>query len=233
VNSLADIQNGLIVSCHMDPAMKIDAAVYLEGITQAAEQGGAAALRVEGVANVRNLRKKTSLPIIGLVLAKYDDGSDLITATLADIKQLTDAGADIVAVDGTNRQRPSGANGFSFLHEAVKHSEVPVWSDISTFEEGVRSAEIGADLVATTLSGYTRDSAQSNACEPDYELVSGLSSSLVIPVIAEGRVYSPEDAAQAISVGAYAVVVGTAITRPSLITKMFVSAMQPRKRGNF
>lgn len=213
--------------------MRLPEEEYMEALVQAVEAGGAGAVRVEGVENVRRLRKQTKLPIIGFVMGAYKDGSELITPTHDDARKLADAGADIVAVDGTNRVRPGGEEGFTFVDNLRSSMAVPLWCDICSFQEGIRCAELGADLVATTLAGFTPATTASGTYGPDYGLIGELSSSLVIPVVAEGRILTPEDAIAALEAGAWAVVAGKVITMPSILTKMFVSSMNQRNWGNF
>jgi N-acylglucosamine-6-phosphate 2-epimerase len=217
---------GLIVSCHGDEKEPFHSIELLLAYAKAAELGGAIALRLEGAANVERIRKQTALPIIAFAKGSYADQSELITPELSDIERLLGAGADIVALDVTQRKRPNGLDGFDFLEEARKRFPQPLWADCSIFREGVRAAELGVDYVATTLSGHTPDTEQADYKSPDLEFLHGLSGSLTIPVIAEGRIWTPEDAAQCMAMGAYAVVVGSAITRPRLITQMFVSALK-------
>lgn len=226
LSSLLDqIRNGLIVSCHADSAPMLDPHDLLHMYAAAAEEGGARAVRVEGVAAVAALRARTTLPIIGFVKGAYADGSDLITPTLEDVEGLFAAGADVVAIDATKRKRPSGADGFTFFDEARRRFARPLWADCSLFREGVRAAEAGADIVATTLSGYTPATAETDHGEPDVAMIRELALSLVIPVVAEGRIWSPQSAVRALEAGAHAVVVGSAITRPSVITRMFTEAL--------
>lgn len=222
---LDQIQNGLIVSCHADAAPMLDPHDLLHMYASAAEEGGARAIRVEGVAAVAALRSRTTLPIIGFVKGVYADGSDLITPALEDVEGLFTAGADVVAIDATKRKRPSGVDGFTFFDEARRRFSRPLWADCSLFREGVRAAEAGADIVATTLSGYTPATVETDHGEPDIAMIRELAMSLVIPVVAEGRIWSPQSAMRALEAGAHAVVVGSAITRPSVITRMFAEAL--------
>lgn len=221
---------GLIVSCQAegnDPFNKPD---YIAAFAKAAEMGGAVAIRADGIENIKAIKKIVSLPIIGLIRGKYDDDWTLITPDFIDVENLIKIGCEIIALDSTNRIRPNGYNGFDFLKEVKNKYKIPVLADISNFQEGVKAAELGADLIATTLSGYTPDSSTKDDMHPDYELISELSSTIDIPVIAEGKIWSPTDAIKAIQFGAYAVVVGTAITRPRLITRMFSDALSALKK---
>ena len=223
---VAALNGGLIVSCHKDPETQSDGQEILLSYVRAAEMGGAAGLRVQGHDEVRTVRRATQLPIIGFMKGSYNDGSELITESYEIIDKLFDAGADIVAIDATKRKRPDGDDGFIFFEKARKKYSRPLWADIATFREGVRAAEIGADFVATTLAGYTHGTVVQDYHTPDYALIDELSTSLTIPVAAEGRIWTPEAASRALSLGASAVVVGTAITRPRVVTQMFVDALK-------
>lgn len=220
------IPSGLVVSCHrdeLDAFMTID---VLLAFVKAAEQGGAVALRVEGTATVAAVRAHTALPIIGFTRGSFADGSELITPALDDIAALVAAGATAVAVDATQRKRPDGHDGFTFLEAAHARGGAVLCADVSTFREGVRAAENGAHAVATTLSGYTPDTERIDHRYPDIALVHELASALTVPVLAEGRIWTPEQAVACLEAGAWAVVVGSAITRPRVITQMFASAMK-------
>jgi N-acylglucosamine-6-phosphate 2-epimerase len=230
-NAHEALHPGLIVSCHFDVSEPYHSAELAPVFAKAAELGGAIGLRLEGAETVRAIRKQTALPIIGFVKGKYADSTELVTPELNDIESLFEAGADIVAVDATQRKRPNGSDGFVFFEEARKRFRKPLWADCSTFREGVRAAESGADYVATTLSGYTPGTECVDYKRPDYEMIHSLASALTIPVIAEGRIWTPEDAVHCMSVGAHAVVVGSAITRPRVITQMFVSALKHHRES--
>ena len=219
----AAIRNGLFVSCHTDDGR--DDALMLAYFVRAAGSGGAAGLRIEGIERIRDTRPSTDLPIVGFTHGSYADGSMLVTPSFEDIEALFDAGADVVAIDVTKRKRPDGSDGFIFFEQARKRFPGSLWADVANFREGVRASEIGADFVATTLSGHTPGTATNDYRTPDYVLISELAHSLTIPVIAEGRIWTPEDAARALQSGAHAVVVGSAIMRPKLITSMFVAAL--------
>ena len=223
--TIARLQHGLIVSCHIDDDEQDDAPDLLGYFVRAAERGGAAGLRIEGTEHIRRVRPLTRLPIIGFANGRYDDGSPLITPGPEDALALLDAGADIVAVDATKRKRPDGTDGFIQFEQFRRRITTPIWADVATFREGVRAAEIGADVVATTLAGYTAGTVAKDYRTPDFPLIEELSRSLTIPVIAEGRIWEPSSAAHAMKLGAYAVVVGSAITRPRLVTEVFVSAL--------
>ena len=223
---LESIYHGLIVSCHAENEEPFHTPEFVASFARAAELGGAVALRVEGLENIGAIRRHTKLPVIGYIEGEYEDGSPLITPDFADVEKLIQAKTDIIAIDSTARKRKNGLDGLEFFQEVKNKYQVLLWSDVSVFREGVKAAEYGADFVATTLSGYTANTNMKDHRKPDYSLIRELSLSLTIPVIAEGRIWTPNDASCAIQEGAYAVVVGTAISRPRVVTQMFVTALQ-------
>lgn len=213
------IPRGLIVSCQAEEGDPFNAPEYVTLFARAAEMGGAAAIRARDPHNIRAIRNAVALPIIGLTKGNYADSSVLITPSSEDAFALRDAGASIIAVDATDR-RP----GFlASLHAADPSLEI--LADISTMEEALQAEADGAAAVATTLSGYT-PATMGRAHEPDWELLKLLTQRLKVPVILEGRVSSPAQARRAMDWGAHAVVVGSAITRPRVITAEFVNALR-------
>ncbi|MFC5815764.1 N-acetylmannosamine-6-phosphate 2-epimerase [Nonomuraea harbinensis] len=215
--ALAAIRGRLVVSCQAYPGEPMRDPDTMCRVARAVAAGGAAGIRAQGLEDLRRIRAALDLPLIGLW--KDGDGDVFITPTLDHALAVAATGVDIVAVDGTRRPRPDGRT----LAETVKavHDRTGrlVMADVSTYEEGIAAAEAGADVVGTTLSGYTAYSRPGPG--PDLELVAGLARDLPVPVIAEGRVHTAEQAAAAVEAGAYAVVVGTAITHPTTITRWF------------
>jgi len=200
----------------------------MAAMARAAAQAGAAGIRANSPADIAAIRRAVSLPIIGLYKVNLKRSPAYITPTLARARQAAAAGADIVAVDATARPHVEGGDGAGFVKLLKGALDVPILADISTFEEGIAAARAGADAVSTTLSGYTPYSRQAETW--DEALVRSLSAALTIPVIAEGRIWQPEEARRALGAGAYAVVVGSAITRPQLIAARFVAAMRGEGR---
>jgi N-acylglucosamine-6-phosphate 2-epimerase len=191
----------------------------------AAIQGGAAGIRSEGVAKTAEIIKNVNVPVIGLLKIKFDDGTVRITGSFKEIEQLIEINTNIIAVDGTIRER-EGLSGHKFIEEIKKRYNVTIMADISTYEEGVLCAESGADCISTTLSGYTPYTSHLKNDEPDYDLLEKLSSTVHIPVFAEGKINTPITAKKIMEKGAFALVVGSAITRPTLITEWFVKAIE-------
>lgn len=197
----------------------------MAAMARAAELAGAGGIRADGPQTILAIRAVSSLPIIGIYKRRDLDPEVYITPRFEDARVVWEAGAPIVATDGTARPRPGGETLPSLIRRM--HEELPgclVMADVSTVVEGIAAERAGADLVATTLAGYTPWSSRVQG--PDLELVSELVRVLRVPVIAEGRFWRPEDAAEALRRGAHAVVVGTAITNPTAIARRFVTAMQ-------
>ncbi|NIK75338.1 N-acylglucosamine-6-phosphate 2-epimerase [Paenibacillus castaneae] len=218
------LKGKLIVSCQALEDEPLYDPYIMAKMAFAAKEGGASAIRANSVQQIQAIKKEVDLPIIGIIKRDFPDSDVYITPTLEEITALSESGVDIIAMDFTNRIRPYGVELPNFIQDIKKHyPKQLIMADISTFEEGVMAEKLGADLVSTTLSGYTPYSQQSD--DTDLELIRNLKEVLTIPIVAEGRIYNPETAAQAIQLGAHAVVVGGAITRPREITKRFVAAL--------
>jgi N-acylglucosamine-6-phosphate 2-epimerase len=216
------VRGKLIVSCQALPDEPLHGSAIMARMALAAQQGGAAGIRANGPDDIRAIKATVSLPIIGI----YKDGEQgvYITPTLAHARQVAEAGADIIAIDATKRPRPDGQSLAALIRAIHEELGKPVMADISTLEEALQAQDLGADLVAPTLAGYTPYS--STLDTPDWPLLSAMVASLRVPIIAEGRIHTPEDALHALKLGALAVVVGGAITRPQLITARFVQTLQ-------
>ncbi|WP_028550564.1 N-acetylmannosamine-6-phosphate 2-epimerase [Paenibacillus sp. UNC451MF] len=214
---------GLVVSCQALEDEPLHGSSYMVAMAKAAHMGGAVGIRSNGAQDIRAIKQALDLPVIGLN-KKLVQGYDVyITPTVEDAVEVHRAGADIVAMDGTGRARPDGRT----LEETIRelHAQgILVMADISTLEEGVYAASLGADYISTTLSGYTPYSRQEPG--PDLPLITQLKQRVSVPVAAEGRIGSPQEAAAAIDAGADFVVVGGAITRPQCITASFVNEIK-------
>ena len=221
-NIMARLRGGLIVSCQAPEGTPLHGSHIMAAMARAAEIGGAVGIRADGPNDIRAIKQAVKLPVLGIYKIRYPDCEPYITPTFEAAREILAAGADIIALDATLRPRLNGLTADELIRQ-VKALGVPVMADISTLEEGVAAAESGADIVATTMSGYTPYSPKSD--EPDYALIEGLVARVKVPVIAEGKIWTPEQARKALDLGAYAVVVGTAITRPHVVTERFVRAM--------
>ena len=222
---LASLRGALIVSCQAEDDDPFNCPEHLALFARAAEMGGARGLRACGTENICALRAASSLPIVGLAKSRYPDGSVLITPDIEDVEAILEAGADIVATDATDRRRPNGMRSSEFVAAVNGQWAVPLLADGSTQEEGEAALQAGADALATTLSGYTPATAHRALKQPDWDLLSDLVQIGDAPVIMEGHVSTPAQARRALDLGAFAVVVGTAITRPRVVPRTFVQAL--------
>ena len=173
------------------------------------------------------IRPMTGLPVIGLIKQVYEGYDGYITPTMREVDALAEAGADIIAVDCTDRKRGDGLSPWEYIGTIKeKYPDQILMADISDYQEGIQAWKSGIDLVSTTMSGYTDYTPRLEG--PDFELVRRLSEELPIPVIGEGRVHTPEEAVKMLDMGAWAVIVGGAITRPLEIAGRFMKAVNGR-----
>jgi len=223
------VHGRLIVSCQALPDEPLFGAAIMAGMAVAAQSGGAAAIRANSPADIAAIRAAVDLPIIGLYKVVVPGYDIYITPTVSHAQEVAAAGADLIAVDATQRPRPAFtdlAGFFAAVHAATGR---PILADVSTVEEGLAAAAAGADMVSTTMSGYTPYSPQLSG--PDFAIVRALARQLRIPLLAEGRYHTSEQVVEALAAGATAVVVGGAITRPQEITRRFVSALERQPAG--
>jgi N-acylglucosamine-6-phosphate 2-epimerase len=220
----------LLVSCQAAEGEPLCDPSHIKALALSAIMGGAGGLRLEGKDNIAAVRSATKLPIVGLAKSSSVPESAriksvYITATFAEAEAIAKAGSDIIAIDATGRPRPDGLTLPDLIAKIHKELGKPVMADISTLLEGQNAVAAGADLVSTTLYGYTEETKLPGDAPPAAELLRALVKSIAVPVILEGRVWQPEEVRRAFVDGAYAVVVGSAITRPQLITERFVRAI--------
>lgn len=218
---LNKLRNGLIVSCQASPGSPLANRGLMSYMAEAAEAGGAVAIRAEGLRDISEIRKVVSIPIIGLIKSKNPNTPVIITPLLEDVYALLEAGSDLIAVDATLRKRLDGALGQEFVAQ-TKVAGAQVLADIDDLNSALESEKSGAVAVCTTLAGYTSDLVPEF---PDIDLVKSCSSHCAVPVIAEGRYHSPELVKQAFDAGAWSVCVGSAITDPWLTTKRFIKIL--------
>ena len=217
------MEGKLIVSCQALPGepLYVEKKSIMYLMARAAKEAGAVAIRTSSVRDVVAIKEETGLPVIGLIKIRYDGYEGYITPTMKEIDELARAGADIIALDCTLRKRGDNLTVNEFITQIKKkYPDSILMADISTYEEGMNAQKAGVDMVSSTLSGYTEYSPHLEG--PDLELVKMLSKDLTIPLVAEGRIHTPGQAAAVLKNGAFAVVVGGAITRPLEITKRFI-----------
>jgi N-acylglucosamine-6-phosphate 2-epimerase len=211
------MRQGLVVSVQAPPGSPLASPATMSAIARAAELGGAVGIRAEGADDVRAIKDAVTVPVIGLVKRDVPGSPVRITPSVDDARALVSAGADVVAVDATLRTRSGGMTSHDFVAALVGELECPLLGDVDSLEAAVAARAAGADAVATTLSGYTNDGLAPD--DPDLELVGRLAGELDCPVLAEGRYSTPDDVRAAFDAGAFAVVVGTAITDPVALTR--------------
>ena len=222
------IRGTIVVSCQATPGeplyMKDQSIMYL--MARAAKQAGAKMIRTSSVRDIVEIKEETGLPVIGLIKREYPGYTGRITMTMREVDECMEAMADIVSIDCTFNERGDGLTPGEFLAKVKeKYPNIIIMADCATLEEAVAAYEAGADLVGSTMNGYTP---QTRDCkgEPNYELVRDMVAALPCPVIAEGRVHTPEQARKMLQLGAWAVVVGGAITRPLEIATRFMDAVK-------
>lgn len=216
------IKDKLIVSCQALEDEPLHSSFIMGKMANAAKIGGAVAIRAQGVEDIIEIKKVTNLPVIGIIKRNYDDSPIYITPTKKEIDELLNTKCEMIAIDATNRNRPNNEN-LKELINYIKSNNVLVMADISNYEEAIKAYEYGVDCISTTLSGYTPYTKKLEG--PDFDLIEKLVKELDIPIIAEGRINTPEELAKALNIGAYSAVVGSAITRPQLITEKFTKAI--------
>lgn len=211
---------GLVVSCQAwhPPLMKAE---IMAAFALSAERCGAVGIRANTPEHVATMKDMgVSIPIIGIYKKRYEDSEVYITPTKAEALELAEAGADIIAVDGTPRPRPKGETLESLLRYIQDELGIPVMLDISTVEEAIAGDRLGSALISTTLAGYTPYSAKTEG--PDIDMIEKIVPQVSCPVLGEGRFHTPEDVQKALDAGAYAVVVGTALTDLEWRIRQFV-----------
>ncbi|SDS59956.1 N-acetylmannosamine-6-phosphate 2-epimerase [Microterricola viridarii] len=219
---LAAVRGRLIVSAQAYPGEPMRHPETMVQIAEASVAGGAAAIRLQGIGDIRLGSARLDVPIIGL----WKDGSDgvFITPTLRHALAVAEAGAAVVAIDGTRRPRPDGLDVAETVAGIHTQSGALVMADCGSLGDAVAAAAAGADIIGTTLSGYTGEREKVDG--PDLELIAEIRAALPEAVlVAEGRIHTPAHAAAALQAGADSVVVGTAITHPSTITSWFAAAV--------
>ena len=212
---------GLVVSCQAPDGSPLRDPALMTIMAIAARDGGATAIRANGPDDVRAISSAVDLPVIGIY--KLGDPSGVfITPTVEAALAVLDAGARIIALDGTSRPRADGATLAEQIAGIRALSDAPIMADVDSLEAGLRARDAGADAIATTLSGYT---GARDADGVDVALIEELAARLDCPIVAEGRIRTDADVAAARGAGAHALVIGTAITNPVAITRAFVAAL--------
>jgi len=220
---LEALRRGLIISCQAPVDSPLYDPAVIAAMAAAAANQGAAGVRIDTPAHVSAVRQRVSVPIIGLWKQVIPEFEVYITPQFDHAAAIAQAGADIIAIDATLRDRPANETVSTLIQRIHNDLGTLVMADVDTLEAAIAAAAAGADLVGTTLYGYT--TATKHLHPPGFDLLSEMVKALTVPVVCEGGVTSPAMARQAIDLGAFAVVVGTAITGIDLQTKAYQAAL--------
>ncbi len=229
MNLIDKLKGGLIVSCQAYTGEPLFGSNYMERMAVAAYESGAVGIRANGPNDVRAIRRAVPIPIIGIYKISVPGSEVYITPNIDSARVIANEGAEIIALDCTNRPLPDGSYGRDLIHVIKEQLGTFVMADISNLKEGILAEKAGADLVSTTMSGYTQYTVSNND-GPDFKLVEDLTKTVKIPTICEGRIWTREDAIKAFDCGAYAIVIGSAITAPQIITSRFVEAIRKHNK---
>lgn len=216
------LRGGLIVSVQAAAGSPLDDPVVLSAMAAAAKEAGAAGLRLQGEKNIEVVRKRVDLPVIGIVKREYPGFEPYITPTLREVRELLNLGVEIVAFDATGRPRAGEATVLQIIGE-IQDGGALAMADCAEASDGVAAQAAGADIVATTLCGYTKETA--GCALPALDLVRAFAE-LDAFTICEGGIHTPAQGAAALQAGADAIVVGTAITNVQWLTREYAAALQ-------
>lgn len=220
---MGKIEGSLIVSCQALDNEPLHSSFIMGRMALAAREGGAKGIRANGVEDIREIKNNVDLPIIGIIKRNYGENPVFITPTMAEVDMLAEEGVDIIAIDMTGRKRPDNKDLETFIREIrTKYPGQLLMADISNLAEAKMAQKLGVDFIGTTLVGYTEYTKNFDPLEELQKIL----SEIQIPVIAEGNINTPDKAKKALEMGAFAVVVGSMITRPQIITRKFVEIME-------
>lgn len=226
---VTNLKGKLIVSCQALPDEPLYSSYIMGRMALAAKVGGAGGIRANTKKDIEAIRAAVDLPIIGIVKRDYPDSDVYITPTMREVEELIQVKPDIIAVEATDDLRPDGVTLKEFYDQIrEKYPDLLLMADCSTVEEAVRADELGFDFIGTTMVVYTAQSRNDHIDRDDFRILRTILERVKHPVIAEGNINTPEKAKRVIELGAFCVVVGSIITRPQLITKAFVEAMESR-----
>ncbi|MEO1768484.1 N-acetylmannosamine-6-phosphate 2-epimerase [Candidatus Enterococcus ferrettii] len=218
---LEKLRGQVIVSCQALENEPLYSSFIMSKMALAAKEGGAAGIRANSVADITAIKQEVDLPVIGLIKRDYSDSAVYITPTIREVEELLTTSAEIVALDATKQERPNREQLPDLLAQIQEAGRLAM-ADVSTLEEAVAADKMGFDLVSTTLAGYTAYSRKTET--PDFELLAEIIQQVKAPVIMEGHTDQPEQVTKALELGSFAVVVGSIITRPQVITQKYVAA---------
>lgn len=216
------LEGKLIVSCQALPHEPLHSSFIMGRMALAAKEGGACGIRANTREDIREIQKTTDLPVIGIVKRDYEGSRVYITPTMTEVDELMEVKPEIIALDATGALRPGGVTLHDFFRQAKEKYPDQLWmADCSTVEEALHADELGFDFIGTTMVGYTDQSKNTRIEADDFQILREIIGKAKHKVIAEGNIDTPQKVKRVIELGAYSVVVGSAITRPQLITKTF------------
>lgn len=231
MNLLHSLTGKLIVSCQALPDEPLHGSQIMAKMAMAAYLGGAGGVISNGAQDIAAIKAQVSLPIIGVLNRHYNDSTVSLTATVEDIHELMVAKPDFISIETCFRPRPGGQRLEEILHETrTAYPSVLLLAAIATLEEAFLAQELGYDGITTAAYGYTPETKGKNLTTDNCSYIKTLSDAINLPILAEGRINTPEQAACALRNGAHSVVVGGAITRPQNITRTFVEGLPAHNR---
>lgn len=221
------LKGGLVVSCQALENEPLHSSFIMARMARAAKEAGAVGIRANSVVDVQAIMDTVELPVIGIIKSVYEESDVFITPTLKEVRQIAATGVPIIAMDGTQRRRPKDEK----LEEIVKiireeYPETLLMADTATLKDISYANSLGFDFIGTTLYGYTEETKGENIAKNDFEQMKEVLKTATVPVIAEGKIDTPEKAKEALALGCHCIVSGGAITRPQEIAKRFVNALQ-------
>lgn len=221
------VKGGLIVSCQALPGEPLYSSFIMARMAVAAKEAGAVGIRANSVVDIQSIKDYVDLPMIGIIKKDYPGSEVYITPTIKEIRQVCAAGAEVVAIDATARIRPDGKRLSEVVAEVkIEFPDVLLMADSSTIEDVKNAIEAGFDIIGTTLHGYTKETEMMDISDNDFAFLKDVLAISPLPVIAEGKIGTPEKAARVLALGCHAVVVGGAITRPKQIAESFIEAIR-------
>ena len=232
MNKINFLEGALIVSCQALENEPLHSSFIMGKMAKAVCEGGARGIRANTVQDITEIRKNVNLPIIGIIKKNYEGSNVYITPTMKEIDALVEINTEIIAMHATNEIRPDGKNIKEFFDTVkTKYPNQLFMADCSTLDEMIEAEKMGFDFIATTLVGYTEHSKSLKIEANDFEIIREAKKLIKKPIIAEGNIDSPQKAKRVLDLGCYAVVVGSSITRPQLITKKYVDEIYGVKNG--
>lgn len=221
------LKGKLIVSCQALPEEPLHSSFIMGRMALAASMGGAKGIRANTKEDIKEIKSMVDLPVIGIVKRNYGDCKVYITPTMKEVDELMEVKPEIIAIDATISERPNGKSLDEFFKEVKeKYPDQLFMADCSTVQEALHADELGFDFIGSTMVGYTEQSKGDRIEEDDFAILREIIAKSKHPVIAEGNIDTPEKLRRVIDLGAYCAVVGSIITRPQLITKKFVAALE-------